>query len=375
MKVHDRVKAGEMPPKEKRRPEAHATDEFTRAMADLLVKSEQAITARDGRAVQRRLNRYEYENAVRDLLQVPWAEVKNKLPQDGEAFRYNKSGEALDVSHVQMARYPSAADYAMRQAMAQELSRTEASTRRFYARDEPTLRGFMPRENGTLPDRLAFPVLDAHAQPEVRAGRAPRTSPETREREAVGKVASTFSDAGGYSWSQFRAPVAGRYRLRFSGYSIWVSGGGIGRWFFEGQGAAKSPVYWLPVWHRPNLDEVWPGRRPEPIGVYASSSGQRRAVGAFDLKPEPSVGELEIMLAPGEVILTDASRLFRTRVNGTDEQYVNPLAEPDGMPGYAVQWMEVTGPLPGEDTGAGYHLLFDDLPLRRLEPGARGVRL
>ena len=68
------------------------------------------------------------------------------------------------------------------------------------------------------------------------------SSPETREREAVGKVSSIFSDAGGYSWSQFRAPVAGRYRLRFKGYTIWVSGGGIGRWFYEGFGEEKAPL-------------------------------------------------------------------------------------------------------------------------------------
>jgi hypothetical protein len=376
VKVHDRVQAGEMPPKEKRRPEATRLDEFVQAMTATLTESEQAVVAREGRAVQRRLNRYEYENSLRDLLQVPWVQVMNMLPQDGEAFRFNKSGEALDVSYVQMARYLGAADYAMRQAMRQRLDRPEATTRRYYARDEFSLRNYLPRENGTLPDRLSFPVLDAHAQPEVRAGRAPVTSPETRDREAVGKVVSTFSDAGGYSWGQFRAPIAGRYRLRFSGYSIWVSGGGIGRWFFEGQGPAKSPVYWLPAWHRPNLDEVWPGRRPEPIGVYAAAGqGQRRQVGAFDFPTEPAVNELEVLLAGGEVIQTDGSRLFRTRVNGTDEQYVNPLAQPDGMPGYAVQWLEVEGPLPDEFVGAGYRLLFDDLPLRRLEPGTRGVML
>lgn len=377
VKIHDRVKAGEMPPKEKRRPDEARTREFLAALADSLVGSEKALVAREGRAVQRRLNRYEYENALRDLLEVPWAQVMNQLPQDGEAFRYNKSGEALDVSHVQMARYLSAADYAMRQAMRQQFERPERATRRYHAREEPSLtRAFMPRENGTLPDRLAFPVLDSAAQPEVRAGRAPLTSPETRDREAVGKVASTFSDAGGYSWSRFRAPIAGRYKLRFSGYSIWVSGGGIGRWFFEGQGEQKSPVYWLPVWHRPNLDEVWPGRRPEPIGVYAAAGqGQRRAIGAFDLTPEPAAHELEVMLATGEVIQTDGSRLFRTRVNGTDEQYVNPLAQPDGMPGYAMQWMEVEGPLPDASAGAGYRLLFDDLPLVAVEAGMDGVRL
>jgi len=375
VKVHDRVKAGEMPPKEKRRPEADQIEAFLRTLASSLTESERALLARDGRSVQRRLNRYEYENALRDLLGVPWAQVKDRLPQDGEAYRHNKSGEALDISHVQMARYLGAADHAMRQAMRQQFERPEPSVRRHYARDEPSLRAFMPRENGTLPDRLTFPVLDARAQPDVRAGRAPFTSPETREREAVGKVSSTFSDAGAYSWGQFRAPVAGRYKLRFAGYSVWVSGGGIGRWFFEGQGEEKSPVYWLPVWHRPNLDEVWPGRRPEPIGVYASSQGQRRPVGVFDLAPEPGVHELDVLLQAGEVMQTDASRLFRTRVNGTDEQYVNPLAQPDGMPGYALQWMEVEGPLSDETATAGYRLLFGDLPLQRLEPGARGVML
>lgn len=375
VKVHDRVLAGEMPPKGKLRPDAAELERVVRELAATLTESEQAIVAREGRAVQRRLNRYEYENTIRDLLAIPWAEVKNQLPEDGEAFRFNKSGEALDISHVQMARYLRAADYALREAMVQQLDRPETTIRRYYARDEPSLRAFFPRENGTLPDRLSFPVLDGRAQPDVRAGRAPPSDPATREREAVGKVSSTFSDAGVYSWSGFRAPVAGRYRLRFRGYSIWVSGGGIGRWFFEGQGAEKSPVYWLPVWHRPNLDEVWPGRRSEPIGVYATRAGQRRALGTFDFQPEPTVGELDVTLAAGEVIQTDGSRLFRTRVNGTDEQYVNPLAQPDGMPGYAVQWMEVEGPQADADTAAGYRLLFGNLPLRRVPPGGRGVGL
>ena len=35
------------------------------------------------------------------------------LPEDGEAHRFNKVGDALDVSHVQMARYLAAAEYAL----------------------------------------------------------------------------------------------------------------------------------------------------------------------------------------------------------------------------------------------------------------------
>jgi hypothetical protein len=377
IKVHDRVKAGEMPPKKKKtRPDQIAVDEFVKTVGSKLTASERAIVARHGRAMQRRLNRYEYENALRDLLNVPWVQIRNRLPEDGEAYRYNKSGEALDVSHVQMARYMSVSDYTMRQAMSVQLERPPTTTNRYYARAEPSLTAsFRPRENSTLPDRHSFPVLDSRAQPDVRAGRAPLSDPATRDREAVGRVSSIFSDAGGYRWGQFRAPVAGRYRLRFSGYSIWVSGGGIGRWFYEGQGAEKAPVYHLPLWHRPNVDEVWPGRRDEPIGVYAQSSGQSRPLGEFDFAPRPTVHEIETILNAGEVIQTDGMRLFRTRVNGTDEQYVNPLAQKDGMPGYAVQWMEVEGPLYDESTGSGYRLLFGDLPLKRLEPGQKGVML
>jgi hypothetical protein len=372
VKVHDRVKSGEMPPKKKARPDAAELDAFVKSLASDLRSAERAEIEKTGRAVKRRLNRYEYENTVRDLVDVPWVQIKDRLPEDGEKYRFNKIGEALDVSHVQLSRYMNSADYALRQAMSAQSERRNTTTNRYYARDEFGLTNFRPRENGTLPDRLSFPVLDSHAQPDVRAGRAPVSSPETREREAVGRVSSIFSDAGGYSWSQFRAPAAGRYRLRFEGYTIWVSGGGIGRWFYEGFGDEKAPYYYLPLWHRPNLDEVWPGRRNEPIGVYASSTGQNRPIGEFDFKPEPTVHEIEVLLAANEVVRTDGMRLFRTRVNGSDEQYVNPLAQPDGMPGYAVQWMEVEGPLADESQGAGYHRLFGDLPIKRLGEGETG---
>ena len=343
VRVLDRVAAGEMPPKEEGTSRTGGPRDFHPQCFNVNQLLREASDGAGWPRVQRRLNRYEYENALRDLLNVPWAQVKDKLPLDGEGYRFNKSGEALDVSFVQMERYLTAADYAMRQAMSAVFERPAPSVRRIYARDAIGQR-YLPRENGTLPDRLMFPVLDSHAQPEVRAGRAPNSSPETREREAVGKVSSIFSDAGFYSWG-FNAPAAGRYNIRLKGYSVWVSGGGIGRWFYEGQGAEKAPVYWLPVWHRPNADEIWPGRNNEPIGIYAQSSGQTRPVGVMDFTPEPSVGEIEVQLAAGEGIRSDAMRLFRTRVNGTDEQYINPLATQEGMPGYAVQWLEVTGPL------------------------------
>ncbi len=372
VKVHDRVSAGEMPPAGMPRPATGSLSEFLNRLSAALTNYEHGVAAERGRAGLRRLNAYEYENAIRDLLGVPWAQIKSKLPQDGEVWRYNKVGTALDVSHVQLARYMSTADYGLREAIAAKLVWPPTTTIRIYARQEPSLRNFRPREGNTRTDRLNFPVLDSHAQPDVRAGRSPISNPQTKESEAVGRVSSIFSDAGGFSWSSFRVPTAGRYRVRVKGYSIWVSGGGVDHWNFTGFGPEKVAYLYQPTYHRPNPDEVWPGRRNEPIGVYAQSSGQSRPLGAFDFTPEPSVHEVEVLLSANEVIQTDGMRLFRTRVNGSEEEYVNPLAEKDGMPGVAFQWLEVEGPLYDQASGEGYRLMFGDLPLRRLEKGETG---
>ncbi len=379
VKVHDRVQAGEMPPKEKRRPEAKELAPFVRSVATALTGFEQEKTARDGRTTRRRLNRYEYENALRDLLQAPWLQVKSQLPEDGEAFRFNKISRALDVSHVHLARYMSAADYGMRQAMSAQLDRPARQTKRYYARDEPALgRNFQLQEFNTSPERTNFPVLQGRGQPDVRAGRAPLTvgeaDPEIRNQEAIGKVASTFADFGGYSWTQFRAPTAARYRIRFSGYTIWV-GNGASRTMWQGTGAKKAPVDLPFQWFRPDTDDVSPGRRDEPIGVYAQTGALKRRVGAFDFKPEPSVSEIEVMLMPNEVIQTDPNRLYRSRTTGELYGVRNPLAELDGMPGVAVQWIEVDGPLEDPNAGAGYRTLFGDLPMKKLPAGTDGLEL
>lgn len=372
VKVHDRVASGEMPPAGIPKPAAAAVKDFTGRLGQALTQAEKSRSATVGRSTMRRLNAYEYENAIRDLMDTPWLQIKDKLPQDGIAHRFNKTGTALDVSHVQMARYLSTAQWAMKEAMAAKLIQPKTSVTRIYAREEPTLsRNFWPREGNTRTDRLNFPVLDSHAQPEVRAGRQPVSSPELKEREAVGRVSSIFSDAGGFSWTNFRVPAAGRYRIRVKGYTIWVSGGGVDHWNFTGFGKEKTAYLYTTRPERPNADEVWPGRRNEPIGVYAQSSGQSRPLASFDFKPEPTVQEVEVLLSPNETIQTDTMRFFRTRVNGSELEYVNPLAEKDGMPGVAFQWLEVEGPLPAS-AGEGYQRLFGDLPLRRVNAGEEG---
>ncbi|HUP80482.1 MAG TPA: DUF1587 domain-containing protein, partial [Pirellula sp.] len=115
-KVHDRVVAHEMPPK------SELTEKeilpIKQVLFDDLVELDRKESAASGRSVWRRMNRYEYENSLRELLAAPWLQLKAILPEDGELQRFNKIGEALDTSHVNLARYMQAAEYALREVTA-----------------------------------------------------------------------------------------------------------------------------------------------------------------------------------------------------------------------------------------------------------------
>ena len=195
VKVLDRVNAGEMPPSKSPRPDAKELTSFSKSLARALTAAHRERVARDGRAGRRRLNRHEYENTLRDLLSAPWLQVKEMLPEDGVAHRFNKVGEALDVSHVQMARYLIAADYSLREAMANRVDRPPSKTVRYYAREQPSFtRHFKYSVFNTAPERATFPTLGSSAQAEVRVGKEPLTvgpsDPKRREQEGVGLVCS-----------------------------------------------------------------------------------------------------------------------------------------------------------------------------------------
>ncbi len=350
--IFDRVNAGEMPPKKKAQPEPAVAKAFTQNLSAALLAAESAAEAKDGRSTQRRLNRYEYENAVRDLLHAPWLQIRDALPEDGEAYRFNRVGDALDVSHVQMARYLSTADYALRQVMATQIDKPATKTTRYYTRDQRSFTGKMKFSVfNTRPERATFPLMGFKAQPDVRAGKAAMTvgaaDPKSRELEAVGVVASTYEPLE-ITYTEFHAPAAGHYKLRFNTYSVWVGPGEGTKWFI------------------PNLDVVSRGRRSEPVTIYSEIPPRLlRRLGAFDATPDPAVQELDVWLLAGETIRPDAARLFRSR----PPAWQNPLAEKDGCPGVAFGWMEVEGPIQEQWPPAGHQLMFADLPLKKSASG------
>ncbi|HRE83410.1 MAG TPA: DUF1588 domain-containing protein [Opitutaceae bacterium] len=369
VKIHDRVAAGEMPPKAKVRPAASEVEPFLSELAGRLTEGEKVRIKTEGRTVARRLNRAEYENALRDLFQAPWLQIQGLLPEDGESHHFNKSADALGVSHVHMARYMAAADFAIRQVVSVAWVKPLTSTRRYYARDQRTLTSkFTQNPFNNSPHRQTYPLLGFDPQPEVRARRAALTVGETdpvlREQEAVGWVSSNYVTGFTYRWDQFRAPVAGRYRIRFSGYTMWAAPGGISRRFINDRDAVGKPR--PPQNYLPDFDVLSRGRRSEPIVVYTRNGVMNRRVGEFDLTPEPGVYDIgDVWLMENETLVPDASRLFRSRPTN----FRNPLMEEDGAPSVAFRWMEVEGPLYDAATNSGYALLFGDLPIRRAAKG------
>lgn len=356
VKVHDRVASGEMPPKKKARPEPAAAKAFLTNLAQPLIAADDHRETTEGRATLRRLNRLEYENAVRDLLGVPWLQIKGILPEDGEAHRFIKSGEALDISHVQMAQYLAAAEYALRQTLLANVDPPARTTTRYYARDQQAMtRKFFFNEFNRAAERATFPVLDSTAQPEVRSGKKPLTvgeqDPATREREAVAVVAGAYEPIEP-RFNNFTAKQSGRYTVRLSAYSVWV---GPSAEPMDKKDPSKGVKWW-----KPDLDTVSKGRRPEPVTVSSERPGrQLRWLATVDVGIEPTVHEFTVDLLDGETIRVDAARLFRSR----PPAWRNPLAEKDGQPGVAYRWIEIDGP--HAPATAGRELLAGDLPVGR----------
>ena len=80
-----------MPPKGASQPAAADKKAFLAALGQPLAAADDSRGRREGRAIWRRMNRYEFENTLRDLLGAPWLQIKIMLPEDGLSTRFNNS--------------------------------------------------------------------------------------------------------------------------------------------------------------------------------------------------------------------------------------------------------------------------------------------
>ncbi len=352
VKVHDRVQAGEMPPKNKLDPKEAVP--ALKALADRLAAADQKRQEERGRTVIRRLNRVELENTLRDLLDLPWLEVKDLLPEDGRDGGYNRSAAALDVSPIFLARVGEAIDRALDAASAKYSIPPEIFRERLYCNQQYDFKILMGGGDAVMltkdkkydDSRFPMPAATNADGPYPKGkwsfggkyaglGEAERAG-VFKEPSTVG-MTRTFGEA--FHGRMGFAPVhAGRYRIGVSAWSYWWDKG-----------------------------EVKPAPRTGAVGIYHGGT----LLGTFDAPSlKPTYAEVQVDLTPQEngfikaagISFWDAHVYFS---QGQIARYTGP--------GVAIDYVSVEGPLVEEWPPPSHRRLFGNLrvaPLSTLPPGA-----
>jgi hypothetical protein len=112
IKVHDRIAAGEMPPKKSEQPPQALRDESLKILRESLHAASLEQQRTQGRVPIRRLNGTEYENTVRELTGTR-VKLKDLLPADNSAGGFDNVSTVLDLSSTHLLLYQEAAEKAV----------------------------------------------------------------------------------------------------------------------------------------------------------------------------------------------------------------------------------------------------------------------
>jgi len=328
VKIHDAIANGEMPPKKKARPPVAETKALLTDLDTKLIAADETRIAKDGgRAVFRRLTRVEYENAVRDLLALQELHVQELLPADGSRHGFDKVGYALDLSHVQLAKYLEAADRALNAAIATRTTPPPVVKRRLYPTE--SFKWHMNLKLGSAvllkdgqPDPL-WPVATVKHD----AGEAIKTPDFFKLKQSVALLTPNLE---GWLKSMTFAPMfAGKYRLRLS--------------------------TWSAHWNAGKLE-------PVPVSQTVRLYAHPRTLGYLEAPSlTPRIHELTPWLEMGDEVIFDPASFFWTGLQihqhkGGGGLHVGPAIVCD--------WLEVEGPLYAQWPPESHRRVFGDLSLK-----------
>ncbi len=154
-KVLQKLRAGEMPPAGRPRPDAETTAGLT-AWLETALDREAAADPDPGAPAIHRLNRAEYRNAVRDLLGLDLDHARD-LPADDSGYGFDNIGDVLTVSPLHVEQYVAAARRVSRLAVGSLTPRPVVE--RYEPPDGTTdeaIEGLPPNERGGILFRRYF---------------------------------------------------------------------------------------------------------------------------------------------------------------------------------------------------------------------------
>ncbi len=167
-KVFQKLRAGEMPPAGRPRPDADTAAGLL-AWLETALDAEAAANPDPGAPAIHRLNRAEYRNAVRDLLGLDLDHARD-LPSDDSGYGFDNIGDVLTVSPLHVEQYVAAARRVSRLAVGSLTPRPVVE--RYEPPDGTTdeaIGGLPPNERGGILFRHYF-AFDADYTFTIRIG-------------------------------------------------------------------------------------------------------------------------------------------------------------------------------------------------------------
>jgi len=343
LKVHDRIESGEMPPRKRARPAAADTTAATKSLQAMLVKAEQDRLAGEGRTGIRRLTRAEYENTMRDLFDLPGILMQGELPADGSAHGFDNNSDALDISHVNLAKYMEAADRALDMAITTQPQPPRVIRQRislanpggFVAHVLLHGDGVLLKNKQPDPD---FPPASAHMH--IDQGAHERIG-SFRNGSSVGLFRHEDESFHPY-FIEFVTLYPGRYRVCMSLWSFkWDKGKVLPA---RGTEAARLSIVQL------GGDGRGGGHPSTVLGYYDAPSLQEK------------VHDFVTWLNFREIIGFNAASLAQgAQTRGKDR------AMGFTGPAIACDYLDVEGPLHDAWPPRSHRVLFGDMPLREFK--------
>lgn len=168
-KVIVKLRARMMPPRGEERPEPEATSQFITSLEGIL-DNVPAENLNPGFPAFHRLNRTEYANAVRDLLDLPF-DAKAYLPADDSMEGFDNIASSLTISPALLQSYFSLAGKISRLAIGDITSSSSITTYRAAQNvsQAAQLEGFPEGTRGGISITHVFP-LDAEYQLNIQRG-------------------------------------------------------------------------------------------------------------------------------------------------------------------------------------------------------------
>ncbi|EDM27075.1 hypothetical protein LNTAR_07519 [Lentisphaera araneosa HTCC2155] len=121
-KVLNAINSGDMPPEDKKQPKNVEKADFLESLSNTMVTARKVLSDSGGKITMRRLNRREYNNTLRELLDVQVD--ANNLPADG-AGHFDTEGASQFISSDQIEQYLKAGRIAIKEAFERHANRNK----------------------------------------------------------------------------------------------------------------------------------------------------------------------------------------------------------------------------------------------------------